>query len=86
MKSQINKWGNSAAIRIPANMLAALGLSVHSAVSIEAKDGQIIIQPIDSTQKRLKLPFTEASLLGELDRHTSHADQVAMPLAAELEN
>jgi antitoxin MazE len=84
MQSQINKWGNSAAVRIPANILSDSGLSVHSNINIEVKDGRIIIEPAERTRKSLKLPFSEASLLQKLNAHNAHADEVAAPLAKEL--
>lgn len=84
MQSQINKWGNSAAIRIPAKVLADTELSMHSHINIEAKDGKIIIEPLEQTPKRFKLPFSEADLLQDIDAHTAHADAIYSPLAEEL--
>jgi|SaaInl5LU_22_DNA_1037371.scaffolds.fasta_scaffold34536_3 antitoxin MazE len=83
MQSQINKWGNSAAVRIPASVLAELGLSVHSTIDIQVDNGKIIIEPLDSTITRLKLPYSEAELLAGLDENTAHADAVAAPLSSE---
>jgi len=79
MQSQINKWGNSAAVRIPANMLASMGLAVNSHVTINILDGKIVIEPIKEPQKRLKLPFSEEALLQDLNAYTAHADEVATP-------
>ena len=79
MRSQINKWGNSAAVRIPASMLASMGLEVNSRVTIEILDGKIVIEPIRSAQKRLKLPFSEEALLQDLNVFTAHADEIAIP-------
>ncbi len=84
MHTQINKWGNSAAVRIPAGVLSDTGLAVNSEINIEAKDGRIIIEPAKSRRRSLNLPFTEEALLTNLDAHTAHADEVAEPSAAEL--
>ena len=84
MQSQINKWGNSAAVRIPANMLASMGLKVNSQVTIEVLDGKIVIEPIRAQQKRLKLPFSEEALLKDLNAYTAHADEMAVPNKTEL--
>lgn len=84
MQTQINKWGNSAAVRIPAGILSETGLSVNSNISIAAKDGRIVIEPAERLRKSLNLPFSEAALLKGLNAHTAHADEVAAPLAAEL--
>lgn len=84
MQTQINKWGNSAAVRIPANMLASMGLTVHSLINLEVKSGKIIIEPILESKKRLKLPFTEDALLHDLNPHTAHADELATPISKEF--
>jgi len=83
MESQINKWGNSAAVRIPSSFMSDLGLSINSAISIELSDGKIVIEPQKSS-KRLKLPFTEESLLEGLGTYSAHADELALPLNSEL--
>lgn len=84
MQSQINKWGNSAAVRIPASMLASMGLTVNSHVNIDILDGKIVIEPVKESKKRLKLPFTEEALLKDLNAYTAHADEVASPIGAEF--
>jgi len=83
MHSQINKWGNSAAIRIPASVLAELGLSVHSTVDIQVQNGKIIIEPLVASKSDLKLPFSEAGLLSGLDAYHAHADSLASPSGSE---
>lgn len=84
MQSQINKWGNSAAVRIPATMLASMGLEVNSKITIEILDGKIVIEPIKAQQKRLKLPFSEEALLKDLNAYTAHADELAVPSKTEF--
>jgi len=78
MLSEVKKWGNSAAVRLPSKVLAAAGLDTGTPISIEVVDNKIIIEPVaNMPKKRLKLPFTEAQLLSGLDSHTSHADELA---------
>jgi antitoxin MazE len=84
MQSQINKWGNSAAVRIPANILASMGLEVNSQVTIEILDGKIVIEPIRTQQKRLVLPLSEEALLQGLNAYTAHADEIATPRGMEF--
>lgn len=43
-KGKIQKWGNSAAIRLPAKLLAAAGISSDSEVDIQADSGRVVIQ------------------------------------------
>lgn len=44
MISEIKKWGNSAAIRLPGKILAAAGLEPGSQVSIKTETDRIIIE------------------------------------------
>ncbi|MFH1805415.1 MAG: AbrB/MazE/SpoVT family DNA-binding domain-containing protein [Pseudomonadota bacterium] len=44
MLSRIKKWGNSAAIRLPANILLEAGLQADSKVNISNEEGRIIIE------------------------------------------
>ncbi|WP_215751348.1 MULTISPECIES: AbrB/MazE/SpoVT family DNA-binding domain-containing protein [unclassified Gluconobacter] len=46
MLGTVRKWGNSAAIRLPANILEAAHLQVNQAVDVREEDGRIIIQPV----------------------------------------
>ncbi|POP52597.1 AbrB/MazE/SpoVT family DNA-binding domain-containing protein [Zhongshania marina] len=46
MHSEIKKWGNSAAVRLPGKILAAAGLSTDSPISIKAESGRIIIDQV----------------------------------------
>ena len=43
MNVQVKKWGNSAAVRIPARTLAAAGLRVDDTVEVREEDGRIVI-------------------------------------------
>ena len=46
MQTEIKKWGNSAAVRLPAKVLAQAGMDINSSVEIVAVDGEIILKPI----------------------------------------
>lgn len=46
MSVQVKKWGNSAAIRIPAAMLVAAALHVGQEVEVREEGGRIIIEPV----------------------------------------
>ncbi len=45
MCSQVTKWGNSLAVRIPKAMADQLSLSEDSPVDIEVTGGRIVISP-----------------------------------------
>jgi len=42
----VKKWGNSAAVRIPASVMAAASLGVDQDVDIREEGGRILIEPI----------------------------------------
>ena len=46
MKSIVKKWGNSAAVRIPAAIMAATSLQVDEAVDVREEAGRIVIEPV----------------------------------------
>ena len=46
MRATIRKWGNSAAVRIPASVLAAASIRLDQAVEIHEEGGSILIEPI----------------------------------------
>ena len=46
MQTEIKKWGNSAAVRLPAKALAQAGLDISSSIEIVVLDGEIILKPV----------------------------------------
>ena len=46
MKGVVKKWGNSAAVRIPASILQAVHVDVDEAVDVREEAGRIVIEPI----------------------------------------
>jgi antitoxin MazE len=53
MKTSIKKWGNSAAVRIPAAVLEASLVRVDEEVDVREDGGRIIIEPV--REKNYKL-------------------------------
>ncbi|MFE0756382.1 AbrB/MazE/SpoVT family DNA-binding domain-containing protein [Inquilinus sp. NPDC058860] len=46
MRMSIKKWGNSAAVRIPAAIMKGARLSIDQPVDVRLESGRIIIEPI----------------------------------------
>jgi antitoxin MazE len=46
MKSVVKKWGNSAAVRIPAAIMEAIPLELDELVNVREEAGRIIIEPV----------------------------------------
>jgi antitoxin MazE len=46
MNVYVRKWGNSAAVRLPASALAAAGLRPDDEVTVRGEEGRIVIEPV----------------------------------------
>jgi antitoxin MazE len=46
MNHYVRKWGNSAAVRLPASALAAAGLKPDDPVEVREENGRIVIEPV----------------------------------------
>jgi antitoxin MazE len=46
MRATVKKWGNSAAVRIPASVMQATNLDLDEMVDVREEAGRIIIEPI----------------------------------------
>lgn len=66
MTNLVRKWGNSAAVRIPAGVLAEAGLEIDQPVEIRQEAGRIIIEPVR------KLRFELDNLLAEIRPDNLH--------------
>ena len=46
MRAMVKKWGNSAAVRIPASVMQATRLDLDEAVDVREEAGRIVIEPV----------------------------------------
>jgi len=46
MRATVRKWGNSAAIRIPAAVMQATHLDLDQIVDVREEEGRIVIEPV----------------------------------------
>jgi antitoxin MazE len=46
MKATVKKWGNSAAVRIPASVMQAMHLDLDEVVDVREEAGRIVIEPL----------------------------------------
>jgi antitoxin MazE len=44
-QTRVQKWGNSLGVRIPSNLAEQIGLAAGSAVSLSAKNGELVVKP-----------------------------------------
>lgn len=52
-RTEIKKWGNGAALRLPTTAFAEAGLGVNSPVEIEASEGKLIVSAVTTPQYEL---------------------------------
>jgi len=70
MRTRVQKWGNSLALRIPKSFAAEVGLKKETSVEVSMVDGKLVIAPITErypTLKQLLANITEDNLHREVD-------------------
>jgi len=69
MKTQIQKWGNSLAVRIPKAFAADLGLAQDSSVELGLEDGNLVVRPSPPPQYQL------SELLDRVTENNLHTEE-----------
>jgi len=54
MKTHVQKWGNSLALRIPKSFAAEIGLAENLAVDMSVAEGRLVVQPQVAESLRLE--------------------------------
>jgi antitoxin MazE len=70
MKTRVQKWGNSLALRIPKSFATEVGLQRETAVEVSLAEGRLIITPIAKpkpTLQQLLANVTEDNLHHEVN-------------------
>ena len=72
MKTSVQKWGNSLAVRIPKGVAEESKLSVGTEVEVGVEDGRIVVVPVAPTSKEQALEelvsrITDENRHGETD-------------------
>ena len=70
MRTRVQKWGNSLALRIPKSFATEVGLHRETSVELSLADGKLIITPVTKpklTLKQLLAKVTKENLHHEVD-------------------
>ena len=70
MRTRVQKWGNSLAVRIPRPFALEARLDADSPVDLSIVDGQIVVTPVSEpavTLEDLLRGVTDENLHGEID-------------------
>ena len=79
MRTRIQKWGNSLAVRIPKSFAAEVGLVDNSVVDVRVVDGQVVVIPLASaayTLDALLAGMTDTNLHHEIPTDPAVGDEV----------
>lgn len=68
MRTRIQRWGNSLAVRIPKAFAADIHLEPDSAVDVTLHDGKLVLAPVIESGPTLD------QLLAEITEHNVHAE------------
>jgi len=70
MKTRVQKWGNSLALRIPKSFATEVGLQKETSVEVSLTDGKLVITPVSQPKPTLKqflAKITKDNLHNEVD-------------------
>ncbi|MDP2729573.1 MAG: AbrB/MazE/SpoVT family DNA-binding domain-containing protein [Dehalococcoidales bacterium] len=70
MKTRVQKWGNSLALRIPKSFADEVGLQRETSVEVSLADGKLVITPLAKpkpTLNQLLAKVTKENLHHEVD-------------------
>jgi antitoxin MazE len=70
MKTRVQKWGNSLALRIPKSFADEVGLKKETSVDVSLAEGKLVITPEAKpkpTLKRLLATITKENMHGEFE-------------------
>ncbi len=70
MRTRVQKWGNSLALRIPKSFAAEVGLHKETPVEVTLSDGKIVVTPVaepEQTLEQLLSGITPENLHREVD-------------------
>jgi len=79
MKSVVKKWGNSAAVRIPAAVMEAIPLELDESVDVREEAGRIVIEPV-----RQKAYDINALIKGITSKNLHEAVDFGAPVGKEV--
>jgi antitoxin MazE len=78
MKAQIQKWGNSLALRIPKSFAAESKVKQGSVVEVSLEEGKIVVVPVAEPE------FTLEDLLSKVTKRNLHHEvETGSPVGKE---
>jgi len=78
MRTRVQKWGNSLALRIPKSFATEVGLQRETSVEISLANGKLVITPVAKpkpTLKQLLAKVTKQNLHREVNTGSAIGDE-----------
>ena len=79
MRSRVQKWGNSLALRIPKSFADEIGLEKNSSVELMLKEGRLVVAPVAEQKRSL-----EELLAQVTDENIHHEWETGPPEGEEI--
>jgi antitoxin MazE len=79
MKTRIQKWGNSLALRIPKSFAVEVGLEKDAPVEVSLVNGKLVITPVSEPELKLDdllAQVTEENLHQEVDTGSAIGNEI----------
>ncbi len=79
MKTRVQMWGNSLAVRIPKAYASELGLEPDANVEVSLSEGKLLVEPVNEKIYRLEdllSGITKENLHREIDSGPAQGDEV----------
>ena len=79
MKTRIQKWGNSLALRIPKSFAVEVGLEKDAPVEVSLVNGKLVITPVSEPELKLDdllAQVTEENLHQEVDTSPAMGNEI----------
>jgi antitoxin MazE len=78
MRTRVQKWGNSLALRIPKSFAVEAGIEQETEIDVTLVDGKLILTPLVTpmfTLNQLLAGITDANLHDEYDTGTAFGNE-----------
>ena len=78
MKTRVQKWGNSLALRIPKSFAQEVGMDNETTVEMSLVDGKLVVSPVVKPKPSLEdllALVTDENLHGEVDTGRAVGDE-----------
>ena len=79
MRTRVQRWGNSLALRIPKPFATEVGLEPDTPVEVSLEDGKLVVIPVVETEltlERLLAQVTEDNLHREVDSGPAMGNEI----------